>query len=77
MTAKEVITRTVKVTNVGKPSVAEERSKITPVSAIKVTPTSGTVAKGKTTTLTVSFEPGKCNRQDVQSGFRRSVESHH
>ncbi|MDA6504653.1 Ig-like domain-containing protein, partial [Escherichia coli] len=40
----------------GKPSVAEERSKITPVTAIKVTPT-GTVAKGKTTTLTVSFEP--------------------
>ncbi|KNF90545.1 phage tail protein [Escherichia coli] len=34
VTAKEVITRTV-----------------------KVTPTSGTVAKGKTTTLTVSFEP--------------------
>lgn len=57
VTAKEVITCTVKVTNVGKPSVAEERSKITPVSAIKVTPTSGTVAKGKTTTLTVSFEP--------------------
>ncbi len=57
VTAKEVITRTVKVTNVGKPSVAEERSKITPVTAIKVTPTSGTVAKGKTTTLTVSFEP--------------------
>ncbi|EIP2130770.1 Ig domain-containing protein, partial [Escherichia coli] len=44
-------------TNVGKPSVAEERSKITPVTAIKVTPTSGTVEKGKTTTLTVSFEP--------------------
>lgn len=43
--------------NATKPSVAEERSKITPVSAIKVTPTSGTVAKGKTTTLTVSFEP--------------------
>ena len=57
VTAKEVITRTVKVTNVGKPSVAEERSKITPVSAIKVTPTSGTVAKGKTTTLTVTVEP--------------------
>ncbi|EEY2658674.1 Ig domain-containing protein, partial [Escherichia coli] len=56
-TAKEVITRTVKVTNVGKPSVAEERSEITPATAIKVTPTSGTVAKGKTTTLTVSFEP--------------------
>ncbi|EFK6201055.1 Ig domain-containing protein, partial [Escherichia coli] len=57
VTAKEVITRTVKVTNVGKPSVAEERSEITPATAIKVTPTSGTVAKGKTTTLTVSFEP--------------------
>ncbi|EGK9990920.1 phage tail protein, partial [Escherichia coli] len=52
VTAKEVITSTVKVTNVGKPSVAEERSEITPATAIKVTPTSGTVAKGKTTTLT-------------------------
>ncbi|EHB7691593.1 phage tail protein [Escherichia coli] len=41
VTAKEVITRTVKVTNVGKPSVAEERSEITPATAIKVTPTSG------------------------------------
>ncbi|EJB2551700.1 phage tail protein, partial [Escherichia coli] len=37
VTAKEVITRTVKVTNVGKPSVAEERSEITPATAIKVT----------------------------------------
>ncbi|EPO1316213.1 phage tail tube protein [Escherichia coli] len=47
VTAKEVITRTVKVTNVGKPSVAEERSEITPATAIKVTPTSGIVHRGE------------------------------
>ncbi|WP_252093977.1 phage tail tube protein, partial [Escherichia coli] len=35
---------------------AGDTSKITPVTAIKVTPT-GTVEKGKTTTLTVTVEP--------------------
>ena len=42
VTAKEVITRTVKVTNVGRPSMAEA---------------SASVVKGQSTTLTVAFQP--------------------
>ncbi|BDT23974.1 TPA: phage tail protein [Escherichia coli] len=57
VTAKEVITRTVKVTNVGRPSLAEDRSTITPATAMTVTPASATVVKGQNTTLTVAFQP--------------------
>ncbi|ENQ6443832.1 phage tail protein [Citrobacter freundii] len=57
VTAKEVITRTVKVTNVGRPSLAEDRSTFTPATAMTVTPASATVVKGQNTTLTVAFQP--------------------
>ncbi|EHW79767.1 major tail protein V [Escherichia coli DEC10D] len=66
VTAKEVITRTVKVTNVGKPSVAEERSEITPVTAIKVTPTSGTWQR-ENNNPDGSFVAGKCNRKTFRA----------
>ncbi|MGQ0453042.1 phage tail tube protein, partial [Bacillus sp. SS-TM] len=36
VTAKDVITRTVKVTNVGRPSMAEDRSTVIPVAAVTV-----------------------------------------
>lgn len=57
VTAKEVITRTVKVTNVGRPSLAEDRSTITPATTMTVTPASASVVKGQNTTLTVAFQP--------------------
>ncbi|EIX4511017.1 phage tail protein [Escherichia coli] len=57
VTAKEVITRTVKVTNVGRPSMAENRTEITSVTAIKVSKAQESLEKGKKATLTVSFEP--------------------
>ncbi|KLX17934.1 phage tail protein [Escherichia coli] len=57
VTAKEVITRTVKVTNVGRPSMAEDRSTVTAATGMTVTPASSSVVKGKTTTLTVTVEP--------------------
>ena len=57
VTAKEVITRTVKVTNVGRPSMAEDRSTVTAVTGMTVTPASASVVKGKSTTLTVAFQP--------------------
>ena len=38
VTAKEVITRTVKVTNVGRPSMAEDRSTVTATTGMTVTP---------------------------------------
>ncbi len=40
VTAKEVITRTVKVTNVGRPSMAEDRSTVTAATGMTVTPAS-------------------------------------
>jgi uncharacterized protein YjdB len=56
--AKEVITRTVKVTNSGKPSLAEEdRSAIVPVTGLTVTPASATLAVGATKTVTFNILP--------------------
>ncbi|HBN1765041.1 TPA: Ig domain-containing protein, partial [Escherichia coli] len=57
VTAKEVITRTVKVTNVGRPSMAEYRSTVTAATGMTVTPASTSVVKGQSTTLTVAFQP--------------------
>ncbi|ENB8520476.1 phage tail protein, partial [Escherichia coli] len=57
VTAKEVITRTVKVTNVGRPSMAEDRSTVTAATGMTVTPASSSVVKGQGTTLTVAFQP--------------------
>ncbi|EPK2070051.1 phage tail protein [Escherichia coli] len=57
VTAKEVITRTVKVTNVGRPSMAEDRSTVTATTGMTVTPASASVVKGQSTTLTVAFQP--------------------
>ncbi|EPW0399101.1 Ig-like domain-containing protein, partial [Escherichia coli] len=50
-------TRTVKITNIGRPSLAEDRGEITPVTGITVTPLTGNVAKGQSTTLTVAVQP--------------------
>lgn len=56
--AKEVITRTVKVTNSGKPSLAEEdRSAYVPVTGLTATPKTGTVTVGNTTTITFAVSP--------------------
>lgn len=57
VTAKEVITRTVKVTNVRRPSMAEDRSTVTAATGMTVTPASTSVVKGQSTTLTVAFQP--------------------
>ena len=57
VTAKEVITPTVKVTNVGRPSMAEDRSTVTAATGMTVTPASSSVVKGQSTTLTVAFQP--------------------
>lgn len=55
---KEVITRTVKVTNSGKPSLAEEdRSAVVPVVDVTVTPKTATVTVGNTTTVTFAVLP--------------------
>ena len=48
---------TVKVTNVGRPSMAEDRSTVTAATGMTVTPASTSVVKGQSTTLTVAFQP--------------------
>ncbi|ENO4042547.1 Ig-like domain-containing protein, partial [Escherichia coli] len=57
VTAKEVITRTIKVTNIGRPSLAEDSGTITPVTGITVTPATASVEAGKTVELTVAVQP--------------------
>ena len=48
---------TVDVTNVGRPSMAEDRSTVTAATGMTVTPASSSVVKGQSTTLTVAFQP--------------------
>lgn len=59
--AKDVITRTVKVTNVGRPSMAEDQATAAAggpdVTGISVTPTTPAVAKNSTVALTVAVHP--------------------
>ena len=58
VTAKEVITRTVKVTNSGKPSLAEDdRSGFVAVTGLTVAPATPTVAVGKTVKVTFTIAP--------------------
>jgi uncharacterized protein YjdB len=58
VTAKEVITRTVKVTNSGKPSLAEDdRSGFVAVTGLTVAPTTASVVVGKTTKVTFTPAP--------------------
>ena len=58
VTAKEVITRTIKVTNSGRPFIAEDvDSPIVPVTGLTVSPTTANVAVGATVDLTFSVLP--------------------
>jgi uncharacterized protein YjdB len=53
----ETVTRTAQITNVGKPSLAENSIPITPVTDITATPVSATVAVGATVTVQLSILP--------------------
>ncbi|AHE71470.1 tail protein [Enterobacter ludwigii] len=58
VTAKEVITRTVKVTNSGKPSLAEDdRSGFVAVTGLTVSPAAPSVVAGKTAKVTFTLAP--------------------
>lgn len=64
---KEVMTRTVKVTNSGKPSLAEEsRAAIIPATSLTVTPATGTVGIGKTTTVIFAFLPANATDKSLR-----------
>lgn len=65
--AKEVIKRTVKVTNSGKPSLAEEdRSADVPVTGLSVAPKTLALAVGATNTLTFSILPAGATDQSLR-----------
>ncbi len=57
VSSKEVITRTVKVKNNGRPGLAENQGQFTPVTGITVTPTTKNVAAGASVDLTVAVQP--------------------
>ncbi|HAP0139789.1 TPA: phage tail protein [Escherichia coli] len=57
ITSKDVMTRTVKISGVGRPYLAEEGSEIVGVTGLTVMPVSASVRVGATTTLTFSTVP--------------------
>lgn len=58
ITAKEVMTRTVKISGVGRPFLAEEDApSVVSVSGVTVAPMNASVAVGATTTLTFTLKP--------------------
>ncbi|AVR03765.1 phage tail protein [Pluralibacter gergoviae] len=66
--AKEVITRTAKITNTGKPGLAEESgSPAIAVTGIKLDKATASVAVGATTTLNISFTPASASDQSFRA----------
>ncbi|EMY6103234.1 Ig domain-containing protein, partial [Salmonella enterica] len=67
VTSKEVMTRSVKITGVGRPSLAEEDTPgVVSVSGVTVAPASATVALGATTTLTFTVKPDNASDKTLQ-----------
>lgn len=67
VTSKEVMTRSVKITGVGRPSLAEEDTPdVVSVSGVTVAPASATVAVGATTTLTFTVKPDNASDKTLQ-----------
>jgi len=65
--AKEMITRTVKVTNSGKPSLAEDsRPAVVLVSSVTASPATGTVTVGKTATVTFNILPANASDKTLR-----------
>lgn len=66
--AKEVITRTAKITNTGKPELAEESdSPAIAVTGIKLDKATASVAVGATTTLNISVTPASASDQSFRA----------
>ncbi|MCQ1824282.1 phage tail protein [Escherichia coli] len=65
ITSKEVMTRTVKISGVGRPYLAEEGTEIVGVTGLTVMPVSASVRVGATTTLTFSTVPEDASDKTV------------
>ncbi|HFZ6051384.1 TPA: phage tail tube protein [Escherichia coli] len=65
ITSKDVMTRTVKISGVGRPYLAEEGTEIVGVTGLTVMPVSASVRVGATTTLTFSTVPDDASDKTV------------
>ncbi|EER5773215.1 phage tail protein [Escherichia coli] len=65
ITSKDVMTRTVKISGVGRPYLAEEGTEIVGVTGLTVMPVSACVRVGATTTLTFSTVPEDASDKTV------------
>ncbi len=65
ITSKDVMTRTVKISGVGRPYLAEEGTEIVGVTGLTVMPVSASVRGGATTTLTFSTVPEDASDKTV------------
>ncbi|MWM72755.1 phage tail protein [Escherichia coli] len=65
ITSKDVMTRTVKISGVGRPYLAEEGTEIVGVTGLTVMPVSASVRVGATTTLTFSTAPEDASDKTV------------
>ncbi|EPS2533131.1 phage tail protein [Escherichia coli] len=65
ITSKDVMTRTVKISGVGRPYLAEEGTEIVGVTGLTVMPVSASVRVGATTTLTFSTVPEDASDKTV------------
>lgn len=72
VTAKEVITRTIKVTNIGRPSLAEDGGTITAVTGITVTPEKASVSVGQSVSLKVAVQPDNASDQTFRASSDHS-----
>ncbi|CAH3737122.1 phage tail protein [Citrobacter freundii] len=72
VTAKEAITRTIKVTNIGRPALAEDGGTITPVTGITVTPATVSVAVGQNVSLTVAVQPDNASDKSFRASSDHS-----
>ncbi len=72
VTAKEAITRTIKVTNIGRPALAEDGGTITAVTGITVTPATASVAVGQNVSLTVVVQPDNASDKTFRASSDHS-----
>lgn len=64
--AKEVMTRTVKISCVGRPCLAEEGTETVGVTGLTVVPASASVNEGATTTLTFTVKPDEASDKAIR-----------
>ncbi len=70
------MTRTVKISGVGRPYLAEEGTETVSVTGLTVAPASASVKVGATTTLTFTVKPDGASDKAISVQFDRSTDCH-